>query len=69
MIQHLSSQQISKYLIGDVTPEETSHARVCAACRAQLEDLEMSLSDFRGAVRDFSEHASSVRTWGIYRGH
>lgn len=73
MIQHLTSEQISNYLIGGVTPEETHHARVCDACRAQLEDLEMSLSNFRVAVRQWgaSMQTEPVKNdaWGIYRGH
>src|ERR1017187_1459388 len=69
-MNHLSSQQISSYLIGEVTPEEALHTRACAACRAQLEELEVSLSHFRGAVRQWAVQQEEVRnTWGIYRGH
>jgi periplasmic protein TonB len=54
MNQHLSTEQISNYLLGEATFEETAHARGCAACRAELARLESSLLFFRGAVRRWS---------------
>jgi protein TonB len=54
MNQHLSSEQISNYLLGEATFEETVHARGCAVCRAELASLESSLLLFRGAVRRWS---------------
>jgi periplasmic protein TonB len=54
MNQHLSSEGISNYLMGEATFEETAHARECAICRAELARLESSLSLFRGAVRRWS---------------
>ena len=33
MNQHLSSEQISNYLLGEATFEEMAHARTCAVCR------------------------------------
>jgi TonB family protein len=54
MNQHLSSEQISNYLLGDATFEETVHARACAACRTELAHLESSLLLFRSTVRRWS---------------
>jgi hypothetical protein len=54
MNQHLSSEQISNYLLGEATFEETMHARGCAVCRAELASVESSLLLFRGAVRRWS---------------
>jgi hypothetical protein len=54
MNQHLSSEQIGNYLLGEATIEETVHARGCAVCRAELASLESSLLLFRGAVRRWS---------------
>ena len=54
MNQHLSSEQISNYLLGDATFEETAHARGCAVCLAELARLESSMLLFRGSVRRWS---------------
>jgi hypothetical protein len=54
MNRHLSSEQISKWVIGDRTPEAERHAGECAACRGEIERLQGSLTLFRGAVRQLS---------------
>jgi periplasmic protein TonB len=54
MNQHLSSEQISNYLLGEATIEETAHARGCEACRTEVAHLQSSLLLFRGAVRRWS---------------
>ena len=54
MNQHLSTEQISNYLLGEATFEETAHARACAMCRGELARLESSLTLFRGTVRRWS---------------
>jgi periplasmic protein TonB len=55
MNQHLSSQQISQYLVGDLTPEQEVHAHECPQCGARLACLESSLSHFRSSVRNLKE--------------
>jgi protein TonB len=55
MSQHLSSQQISQYLVGDLTPEQEVHAHECPQCGARLAHLESSLSHFRSSVRNLKE--------------
>lgn len=61
MNSHLSSEQIAACLIGDVSPEESRHGRECAACGAELAHLEQNLSQFRHAVRSWSDrHAAAA---------
>ncbi|SPE42251.1 TonB family protein [Candidatus Sulfopaludibacter sp. SbA3] len=43
------------YLMGDVSLEERQHAGQCAACQARIARLAASLSNFRGAVRNWSD--------------
>jgi len=73
MNRHLSKEQISKYLIGDGSPQETQHVGKCAACSAELARLESSLSQFRSSVRHWSDrvsHAGYATPWNApYEGH
>src|SRR5262245_32067686 len=57
MISHLSSEQISKVLIEEATPEETLHADECGECRAELSRLRKTLSLFRDSVLDWSDQS------------
>ena len=82
MNQHLSSDQISKCLIGDGSPQETQHVWECAACSAELGRVESSFSQFRGSIRHWSDGVSvtdGAIPWnvrievatlqGLYAGH
>jgi TonB family protein len=60
MNQHLSSEQISRYLTGDATLEEAVHARKCTICSAEVARLSSPLSLFRSAVRDWSDKVNAV---------
>ena len=64
MNQHLTWEQISDYLIGDPAPAYAQHARECGSCREEIARIESALSDFRGAVRNWTEKLSrsSVET-------
>ena len=55
MNQHLSPEQISKYLAGDAALEVAVHARNCAICSAEVARLGQPLSSFRSAVRGWSD--------------
>jgi len=57
MIQHLSAEQISQWLMGDGTPQLERHLAECSECRAELGKLETTLAQFRGAVRNWSGSA------------
>jgi len=54
MSQHLSSRQISQWMIGERTPQQEQHVRECSRCGAELARLEASLALFRGSVRHWS---------------
>jgi len=50
MISHLTSEEISKALIGDVTPEQQQHVRECSECGASLESLRETFLVFQESV-------------------
>jgi anti-sigma factor RsiW len=52
MIEHLSAEQISQWIIGDRPLELQAHVAECAECRAELGQLESALSQFRTAMRE-----------------
>ena len=58
MNPHLSGEQISKYLIGDRSAQETQHVLDCAACGGEIARLESSFSQFRSSVRHWSDRRS-----------
>ncbi len=62
MNQHLSSEQISKCVAGEATPEERSHLGECEACGADLARLEAAVGSFRDTVRHWSEQTRSEQT-------
>jgi hypothetical protein len=55
MSQHLSSQEISRWMIGERTPQQEQHVRQCSQCGAELDRLEAALALFRGSVRQWSD--------------
>jgi len=52
MIEHLSAEQISQWMVGDRTPQLEHHVERCAACRGELAQIESTISQFRTAMRD-----------------
>ena len=52
MIEHLSAEQISQWMIGERTQQLEWHVAECGECRAELEQLETALSQFRSAMRE-----------------
>jgi len=68
MNPHLSGEQISKYLIGDGSPQESQHVLACAACGGELARLESSFSQFRSSVRHWSDRktvAEGAVPWNV----
>ena len=57
MSRHVSERGISMYIVGDLRREERQHVDQCAACQAKVARLANSLSDCRGAVRNWSDQA------------
>ncbi|MBZ5594253.1 MAG: hypothetical protein LAP39_18585 [Acidobacteriia bacterium] len=47
---HFSSQQISRWMIGERTAQEQEHARQCPDCTAQVASLESAIALFRDSV-------------------
>ena len=57
MNRHLSSEEISEFMIGNATPEQTQHAANCAECAAELSQLQETLSAFRGSVQHWAKQS------------
>lgn len=66
-MNHLSSQQISQYLVGDLLAEQEVHAHECSQCGARLARLESSLSHFRSSVHNLKE--TRTMTTKMYSGN
>jgi len=62
-MNHLSGDQISQYLLGDLPPDQVAHAEGCPHCRARLDLLESSLSHFRSSVRNLEETNHMTRMY------
>ena len=56
MIEHLSAEQISQWIIGDRPLELQEHVAECVACRAELGQLENAISQFRTAMREAASY-------------
>ena len=81
LAHHLTREQISKYLIGDISPRESQHVSICEACRGEVARLELSFSQFGGSVREWSDRQGFMGAipWtakvevatlnGLYGGH
>lgn len=52
---HLSSEQISEYVVGYPRPMVARHVQHCPACRAELARFREALGEFGGAVRAWSD--------------
>jgi anti-sigma factor RsiW len=61
MTTHLSSEQISEWLLGYPRPGVAQHVQECPACRSELAQFREALGEFGGAVRVWSEdHAEAA---------
>jgi hypothetical protein len=58
MSQHLSSQEISQWMIGERTAQQEQHVGQCSECGAELARMEAALTLFRGSVRHWSGRQS-----------
>jgi hypothetical protein len=63
-MDHLSTDQISKFVVGDATPEEIRHAAHCSDCSSHVMRLRETLSVFRESVHQWtlSTGGSAPRT-------
>jgi hypothetical protein len=51
---HLSSDQMSKFLIGEATAVEQQHARECIECMDEMTRLQTTLSALRHSVQNWT---------------
>lgn len=58
MIEHLSAEQISQWIVGERPLDLREHMAECAECRAELTQLENALSQFRTAMREQTSFAA-----------
>jgi len=61
MMNHLSQDQLSMWILGRYTAEELRHGRECPLCRAELARFEAPVLAFRSAMRDWSDGESAPR--------
>jgi thiamine biosynthesis protein ThiC len=59
MKQHLTSEEISKWIAGVRTAQMEEHARECPQCHAEIVRTEAALSMFRSSVRQWSDRQGS----------
>ena len=55
MNRHLSTEQIARWIVGERSAAQERHVRECAACGAEVAQLETALGAFRGTVRNWSD--------------
>jgi anti-sigma factor RsiW len=64
MIAHLSSEQLSEFMLGRPSPlvdqQVARHVQNCPACRAELANFREALGEFRGAVRAWGEDQANT---------
>ncbi len=62
MSQHLSSEQIDAWVIGERMPEVSRHLETCAACAGEVGRITGALNLFESAVRSWAqEQPASLR--------
>lgn len=60
MSKHFTTEQISAWVSGAMSPDMEAHARECDACRMEVERFSAGLKEFRGAVRVWSEQQGGL---------
>jgi len=55
MNNHLTSEQISRWLTGERTFEEETHLRGCARCAAEVEVVRQAFSGFRNSAVNWAD--------------
>lgn len=68
MNRHLSSEEISRWMIGERTPETECHAIECPSCRSELDRLEDAFSLFRESGRRWSDRCYASSAAGLAAG-
>ena len=55
MSEHLTSEQLSKWIIGECSPAEEEHGRTCPECSAELAEFQTALSGFRRSIEEWAD--------------
>ena len=61
MTPHLTSEEISGWIIGERTPEAQKHIAACDCCRREVDRLGYALGQFRESAWRWSEHWYDIR--------
>jgi hypothetical protein len=61
MSQHLSSEEISNWMLGERRADQERHARECARCSREIESLQKAFSLFRESGQRWADH------WYVFR--
>ena len=67
MNQHLSPEDISRWLAGERSPDLERHAGECAECSERLGRMESAIAEFRGSVHDWSAAQSLAAPQMVWR--
>jgi anti-sigma factor RsiW len=59
MSRHLSSEQLSRWAMGERSSQDEQHLRDCPLCGAEVARFDATLAHFRGSLRDWSQTASA----------
>jgi hypothetical protein len=59
---HLSSEQISAWILGERRPEVERHFNTCGRCREDIIHLQEGLLVFKQSMRDWAEQSATAGT-------
>src|SRR5262245_7862814 len=62
MTDHLTENQISRWVIGGSTTDEQNHVQTCRKCTAEVDKFSETLSLFRSVIRNQAEYRTAVGT-------
>lgn len=63
MNRHLSSQEVSAWVLGERSPEAEQHVRACPACGAEVARFGDALAHFRSSVHQWSAGSLTQVNW------
>jgi hypothetical protein len=55
MSNHLSQDQMARWVLGQSTAEEEEHGRSCSRCSAELKEIREAVSAFQSVMKNWSE--------------
>jgi anti-sigma factor RsiW len=67
MNEHLSPEDISRWIAGERRGELQRHAGECEACGARLDRMESAIEEFRGSVHDWTAAQSPATPRIVWR--